>query len=165
MKRFIALILAMFIMSVAGTAFAAPEIMSVNDMGNATDLIILNNNTGEEITVFEKNYVISGSGQEGVTVTLYLYNSTDNVYKKLYIVTKDGEKKLMEWKIGPSGLFLGEVQLAEGNNWFALRAEDGASNYQVEKINVTFKKGFIAFIKDLSIGFSEIKDFMNSFKK
>lgn len=163
MKRFIAIIVMIFTMSVAGTAFAAPDIMSVNDRGNATDLIILNN-SGEEITVFSKDYVISGSGQEGVVVTLYIYNSTDNVYKKVYI-TKDGEPKLMEWKIGPSGLFMDEVQLVEGNNRFALRAEDGVSKYQVEKLNVIFKKGFITFIKDLSIGFNEIRDFMSNFKK
>lgn len=163
-KRLFQAIIIAFILSIAVTGFAAPDEMAADDKGNATDLIILNNPAGEEIVTFEKSYILSGSGQEGIIVTLYVYSSADNKYKKIFI-QEDGKLKPVEWQIGESGQFMNEIELSDGNNKFALRAEKDENTYQVEKLNITFKKGFLNTIKDLTIDFKDIKNFIDNIKK
>ncbi|MDK2801026.1 MAG: hypothetical protein PWP27_2436 [Clostridiales bacterium] len=157
-KRLLQIFIITFILSIPAVVMAAPDEMSTDDKGNATDLIILNNAVDEEITTFEENYILSGSGQEGVAVTLYVYNSESDKYQKVFI-TEEDIKKPVEWEIGASGLFAQQVDLKKGKNAFALRAELDEETYQVIKIDIKRQnKDFITKIKDLKIGIGNVLD-------
>ncbi|MGE4284153.1 MAG: hypothetical protein AB7G87_10580 [Clostridia bacterium] len=163
-KRLLQAMIVLIILSIATVGFAAPDEMETDDVGTATDLITIVSHEEKNITTYNDKEILSGSGQEGVTITLYVYNAEADNYKKV-ILTEDDVEKALEIELGASGLFAHELQLSEGVNRFALRAELNEDKYQVEKLEFDYKKGFVNTIKDISIGFKDVKDLFNNIKK
>ncbi len=153
-KKLVQLFIILAIISIVTIGFASPEEMSVDDNGNITGLIILNN--PREGNTFEKEYVLSGSGKEGIMLTVYMYNSETNNYKKVYIVDEVGIKPA-EWEIGASGIVMQEIQLEKGKNLISLRATLDDYNYQVIKIDVNLlSKDLLMRLKELNINLGDI---------
>jgi len=139
-------------------ALAAPATVSVDDQGTANGLIVITNpdiSESNKVSTTTSDYIISGYGQEGTDVCIYLYNPTDNVYKKIVI---DG--KSIEWEIGASGLFMQTIALVDGENKILIRAEADSNTYQIVKIDITLlKEGFLDRIKGLTIDIVKEKVF------
>ncbi len=72
-------------------SLAAPDKLEADAQGTVTGLIELSNFTGEEITTYEKSYILSGSGKEKVIVTVYAYDDTLG-FRKVKIVPEDNEE-------------------------------------------------------------------------
>lgn len=132
LKKVMQGIIVLCILSLSFTTFAAPDTIGTYDQGTTTGLIVVSNPPSVPYsTTYEKNYILSGWGQEGVNICLYLYSPAENVYKKLII---NGNS--VEWQIGASGLFMQPVTLSKGENKIAIRAEDGYGNSQVIQMDI-----------------------------
>lgn len=89
LKRFFFIIIIMSVLAVPAVGIAAPDELAPDAQGNTTGLIEIANFEDEELSTFEKNYILSGSGQEDVVVTLYVYTDTSQKYQKVVIAEKD----------------------------------------------------------------------------
>ena len=115
------------------TAFAAPESLAPDAIGNTKDLITITNPEGISDMTFDNSYVISGYGQVGTVVSVYSFNPETGLYEKLYktvtTVGEDGvtatEKKSVSSSIGESTLFFNTVNLVPGSNSYMVYAENG----------------------------------------
>ncbi len=113
------------------TAFAAPDTVAPDTVGNASGLVTVTNPNGSSDMSFDNSYVISGYGEVGTLVTIYTYNPATGLYEKLYkTVTTVSEAGVYETAqqavsctIGDSTLFLNTVNLNSGSNSFMLYAE------------------------------------------
>jgi len=128
-------------------AFAAPATVGVNEQGTTSGLIVITNPESTEVSVSQKEYVISGYGQEGTNVCLYLYSPSENLYRKVVI-----NGRSIEWEIGASRLFMLPVTLDTGSNKLMVRAEKDVYTYEIIKLDITLlKEGFLDRIKGLTI--------------
>lgn len=115
------------------TAFAAPDRLSPDDVGNTKALVTVTNPEGSADICFDSSYVISGYGEPGTVVTVYSFNNATGFYEKLYktvaTVGEDGTvatgKQSVSSTIGESTLFFNTVNLDFGSNSFMLYAEKG----------------------------------------
>ncbi len=85
MKRFVSLIITLSILIIPMVSYAAPDILESDAEGTAEGLIELNNADEEKVTTFEK-YLITGTGEENILVTLYIYDAINNQYTKATII-------------------------------------------------------------------------------
>ena len=115
------------------TAFAAPDCLSPDEVGNTKALVTVTNPEGSSDLTFNNSYVISGYGEIGTVVTVYFFNPGTGLYEKLYktvtTVGEDGviatEKRSVSSIIGESTLFFNTVNLEHGSNSYMLYAEKG----------------------------------------
>jgi hypothetical protein len=175
MKKLAFLFTIVCILFIGINVYAAPEEISPDMEGTVNDLIILSDfmDGTDSVSTFDTPYIISGSGQEGVTVTLYIYNEELSLYQKIKIkqvienVASDQaegetsvqteESKTVEYDlsfdVGASGLFMTDIDLNDGENKIALYAEkDDEDMYQIEKISINkLDKSFKTFIENLTV--------------
>ncbi len=142
MKKIIVSFIVLFaIIGVFGlTAFAAPDALYPDAVGNSSSLVVVTNPEGISDMTFDNSYVVSGYGEVGTVVTMYTYNPETGLYEKLYktvtTVSADGAYETAQQSvtstIGESTLFINTVNLASGSNSFMLYAENG-DNLQITK--------------------------------
>ncbi len=181
-RRILGTMLIILILSMTSVVFAAPEEFGADARGTVSGLIELSNSTGGEITTYEDSFIVAGSGKDGVIITLYLFDHASGMYRKFILNSNSGgnrdmsewvknsnyvvqqgdeyyvegneyvEGKIIRWRIGPSGLYIREIPLNEGENNLALYAEENVQNYEIVKFDITrLKKGFLMKIKDMSV--------------
>lgn len=133
-KRIASLMILAAIIGIFGiTAYAAPDSLAPDAVGNTKALVTVTNPEGTSDLTFDSSYVISGYGEIGTVVTVYFFNSETGFYEKLYktvtTVGEDGviatEKQSVSSTIGGSTLFFNTVNLANGSNSYMLYAEKG----------------------------------------
>jgi hypothetical protein len=113
------------------SAFAAPDSLSPDEVGNTKALITVTNPEGTSDLTFDNSYVFSGYGEIGTVVTVYYFNSDSGLYEKLYktvtTVGEDGvvatEQQSASCTIGESTLFFNTVNLEQGTNSYMVYAE------------------------------------------
>lgn len=139
--------------------FASPETLGTDIEGTTSDLIIVTKPENQKDSTFNSSYIISGYGMGGTLVTLYAYDEVDGVYKKVYneskYIDENGSSQWVqtgaEVKIGTSGLFMGTVELGQGENTILVRAENG-EHIQFMKLSLTkFNSNIIDLIKSLTV--------------
>ncbi len=140
------------------SAFAAPDTIAVDTVGNSNDLIVVTKPKNQKDSTFDSSYIVSGYGKEDTTVGFYLYSADDNVYKRIlteiqYIDTDGSVQKSkipVEVKIGASGLFINTISLSHGINDILIRAEKG-ENVQLMKLSITkYSYNLFDIIKSLT---------------
>jgi len=125
--------------------FAAPDTIYSSDIGNSSNLIAISNPDAQYSSTFDKSYVISGYGNEGVRVYLYIGSGNGTYYLQKY----DGIP--VSWTIGASGLFMRQIKLSKGINYILLRAEASYGSYQNTKRNITqLNQSFLDIIKSFT---------------
>lgn len=135
-------VLVLCIISILGV-FAAPDTVSADATGNTYDLLVVTHPQNQKDSTFDSTYIVSGYGKEGTVVTLYWYDATDGVYKKVYnetqYVDENGATQTAYSEatvtIGASGLFMNSISLVQGTHNILVRAENG-ENVQVMKISL-----------------------------
>ncbi|WHH57402.1 hypothetical protein [Petroclostridium sp. X23] len=164
-KRLIQAFIVTMALSVATVGFAAPDAMEIDDDGTVDDLITIISPAEENVTTYNEVEPISVSGREGVSIAVYVYDNGSSKYRN--IMLKDDEGELVnEIELGASGLFAQELDLVEGVNQFALRAQLSDEVYQVEKIGFTLMKALADKIKGLPTGYyREYKDLLKNANK
>lgn len=101
------------------------------------DFVTVGRPYGDE-TVFKTSYMISGNAnEEGVAVSLYIYDASLEDYVPLKTV--DGET---EFVVGASGFFMREVVLNQGENQIMINSfyEYDRENIQSDKFTITVLK-------------------------
>ena len=133
-KRIVSLMILAAIIGIFGTtAFAAPDSLAPDAVGNTKALVTVTNPEGTSDLTFDSSYVISGYGEIGTVVTVYFFNPVTGLYEKLYktvtTVGEDGviatEKQSVSSTIGGSTLFYNTVNLSNGSNSYMLYAQKG----------------------------------------
>ncbi len=162
MKRIFSVFLMLLVLSLCQLgvfASESPETLESNIEGTTSDLIIVTKPENQKDSTFESTYIISGYGMGGTVVTLYSYNEEADVYEKVYnkaqYIDEDGEAQLVqsgaEVTIGTSGLFMGSVDLGQGENIILVRAANG-EHVQFMKLSLTkFSYNIIDLIKSLTV--------------
>lgn len=115
------------------SAFAAPDVLNPDAIGNTKALVTVTNPEGNSDMTFENSYVISGYGEIGTVVTVYFFNPETGLYEKFYktvtTIGEDGvtatEKQSVSSTIGESTLFFNTINLYYGSNSYMLYAEKG----------------------------------------
>ncbi len=162
MKRFFSVLLMLAVLTVCQVGVFAsdsPETLAADIEGTTSDLIIVTKPENQKDSTFESTYIISGYGMGGTVVTLYSYNEAEDVYEKVYnevrYIDEDGGSQLLqtgaEVTIGTSGLFMGSVDLGQGENIILVRAANG-DHVQFMKLSLTkFSYNIIDLIKSLTV--------------
>lgn len=116
--------------------------------GNVTNLINVRNPSAGTVNTTTKSFAISAIAKSGVTITVYAFNNTTNLYEKVY----DENNQLMQTVVGASNLYAQTLMLKQGSNKFMLVAsKDGL--VQTAKFEVTLlKASFKDKLKYLTIG-------------
>lgn len=149
MKRilFLLIMLAAIIGIFGMTAYAAPDSLAPDAIGNTKALITVTNPEGQSDICFDNSYVFSGYGEVGTVVTVYSFSNETGCYEKLYkTVTTVGEDGVVSTKdeavssvIGGSTLFFNTVNLEQGLNSYMIYAEKDdlvqISKYMIVKHN------------------------------
>ena len=126
MKRLSALVIAIILIMSAVCVYAKnPATLSSNDIGSATDLVVVKKPETKNSATVKKTYGITGTGKSGVEVAYYKHNGIT------YVSLKDANGAMAQTKIGNAGVFYKQVALSEGNNKFAVRAQAPNGAYQV----------------------------------
>lgn len=159
MKKLFSFFLVPVILLVFGIGvFASPETISADVTGTTSDLISITKPENQKDSTFNSTYIISGYGMGGTVVTLYGYNPQTGLYEKVYNATEfvnaNGESQNVqtsaEVTIGTSGLFMGAVNLGDGENTILVRAANG-DQVQLMKLSLTkYNYNIIDLIKALS---------------
>lgn len=124
----------------SGAAMAAPDTLYAGTSGSTNDLIVITNPPSDKAATFDMSYIISGYGQEGATVTIYLYEN--GVYNKTEY----------SWKIGASGLFFKKITLAKGKNAILCYAETNGGSTQVVPLEITYLgSGFLDALNNVKV--------------
>ena len=126
------------------SVFASPDTISADSTGNSNGLVVVTKPKNQKDSTFSSDYVISGYGKEGTTVTLYGYSEEEGLYKKIFNETQfvdvSGNVQTAltasEVKIGASGLFMNSIPLNQGLNNLLVRAENG-DKLQLMKLSLT----------------------------
>lgn len=126
MKKLVALFAAMLIIFSSFVSYAAnPATISSSDAGTAWDLIVVRKPETKNSATLKKNYGITGTGKNGVSVAYYKFNGS------AYVALKNSNGAMVQTKVGNAGVFYKQVNLSEGHNKFAVRAEHPNGSYQV----------------------------------
>lgn len=125
MKKLGAFIIAAFVILCSTVSFAAvPDVVYPGDNGNVLDLIVVRKPETKNSATLKKTYGITGTGKNGVTVSYYKFNGS------AYVSLKNADGNTMKTTIGSAGVFYKQVNLSEGHNKFAVRAENASGSYQ-----------------------------------
>lgn len=159
MKRVFSICLIVAVLLVcSANVFASPETLPANVSGTTSDLIIITKPENQKGSTFSSSYIISGYGMGGTVVTLYSYDSAAGIYRKVYntsqYINGNGDSQKVqtgaEVTIGTSGLFMGTVALAQGENTILVRAANG-NRVQYMKLYLTkYSYNIVDLIKSLS---------------
>lgn len=159
MKKFYAVLLTFLFCFIGNIlTFAAPDTVAADAEGNTHDLIVVTSPQNQKDSTFDSEYIISGYGREGTSVTFYWHDSVENLYKKIYneaeYVDENGakQKTYNEAKVtvGASGLFMNTIVLAPGGNNLLIYAENG-ENVQLMRLSVTkYNYNLFDIIKSLT---------------
>jgi len=126
MKKLSAIIIALTILlSSLCVSAANPNTVPGNDVGTASNLIVVKKPETKNSATLKKTYGITGTGKNGVEVAYYKWNGTT------YVSVKDPNGAMAQTTIGTAGVFYKQVSLAEGHNKFAVRAEAPSGTYQI----------------------------------
>lgn len=158
MKKISAFILSCMILFGTSAVFAAPDTVGSDETGDTYDLISVTNPAYQQDSTFETAYVLEGHGLESTLVTLYWYDSANDVYRKVYDHGQGYDEagnpitiyNEAVFTLGASGQFKKSVELYSGLNSLLLYAErDGMR--QLVKLNITkYNYNFIDIIKSLT---------------
>ena len=118
-----ALITAVLVISFS--AYAAPATIAPGQTGGNGNFIVIQNPPTDKAATFDKSYIISGYGKQGVNV--YIYKLENGTYVKTDY----------SWTIGASGLFFKKITLAKGKNALICYAEAGNAN-QTVPLEITY---------------------------
>ena len=126
MKKIIAVLSAFLILCFSFSAYAAnPAVIQANDAGTAWDMIVVRKPETKNSATIKKTYGITGTGKNGVSVSYYKFNGST------YSAIKNSNGEIAQTKVGSAGVFYKQVNLSEGHNKFAVRAEHPNGLYQV----------------------------------
>ena len=140
------------------SVFASPDTVAAGSTGNSNGLVVVTKPKNQKDSTFSADYVISGYGKEGSTVTFYNYSDEDGVYKKIFNTAQylDANGNVQtapvacEVKIGASGLFMNSIPLSQGLNNVLVRAENG-DKLQFMKLSLTrYSYNLFDIIKSLT---------------
>lgn len=112
-----ALITAVLVISFS--AYAAPATIAPGQTGGNGNFIVIQNPPTDKAATFDKSYIISGYGKQGVNV--YIYKLENGTYVKTDY----------SWTIGASGMFFKKINLTKGTNALICYAEDGGVSQSV----------------------------------
>lgn len=124
MKKAVSLLIALVMILSVTTAFAAPYSVSSGYSGNTKGLIVITNPEYQKSNTLERNYTITGYGNNGVNVGVYRLSGGNYV-------------RFANFGIGASGLFMRQVNLYNGKNSLMLIAENGWGGVQTERLEIT----------------------------
>ncbi len=139
----VALLLLVFMMGTAVSAYAAPDVLPGSVESTAAALVTLK--APEQLTTSTNNrkLPISATAPQGVLVSVYRYNYSTGCYHKITA----GDVPL-ESVVGSTMLFAGQVDLTSGMNKFLIRGAWDDSVYTVVKFDVNvLNEGFMDRIK------------------
>ena len=126
MKKLITAIAVLLIIFSSFSAYAAnPASINANDAGTAWDLIVVRKPETKNSATLKKTYGITGTGKNGVSVAYYKFNGS------AYVSLKNANGAIAQTTVGNAGVFYKQVNLSEGHNKFAVRAEHPNGAYQV----------------------------------
>lgn len=125
MKKIIAMFLvALMMMAMSVSAFAAPASLSSGTKGNSYNLITIKKPETSVSSTTKKNYAISAVGGNGTEAGIYKWNGSS------YVLKSSGT-------IGSSGIFVRQLSLETGMNRLAVWAGKGSSTQVIHlEINV-----------------------------
>lgn len=114
-----------------GVFAAHPATITSNETGTATDLIVVKKPETRNSATTKTTYGITGTGKNGVSVAYYISDGSE------YSLMKNSNGETAKTKIGAAGVFYKQVNLYEGHNKFAVRAEyNGAVQVTYFDINL-----------------------------
>lgn len=139
-------VIAAILMTLSGLcAFAEhPAAIGSSESSTASDLVVVKKPETKNSATTKTTYGITGTGKSGVSVAYYVSDGNDG-YTQLR--TDDGEA--VKTQIGAAKVFYKQVNLSEGHNKFAVRAEYNGL-YQITYFDINLIK-------------QEVIDNMNSF--
>ncbi len=112
-----ALITAVLVISFS--AYAAPATIAPGQTGGNGNFIVIQNPPTDKAATFDKSYIISGYGKQGVNV--YIYKLENGTYVKTDY----------SWTIGASGMFFKKINLTKGTNGLIWYGEVGGVSQSV----------------------------------
>lgn len=132
MKRIAAIFTAILILLSGLTVFAEhPATIGSGESSTATDLIVVKKPETRNSATTKTTYGITGTGKNGVSVAYYISDGSG------YSLMKNSKGEAAQTKIGAAGVFYKQVNLYEGHNKFAVRAEyNGLSQVTYFDINL-----------------------------
>lgn len=152
-KMAVCAVLAIFILSISISCFAAPEVISAYDGGTAYGLMTVKKPETSVSSTTKKNYTLSAVCVSGAQVSLYSYNPADGQFH----LKRDGWGNALSKTVSASGVYLQEVDLAKETNYLLLRAEYGEGNYQHVRLDITLlDQGLLDSIRGFAANFRSI---------
>lgn len=135
------------------SCYAAPPSVNASDSGNVSGLIVVKKPETAVSTTTKKVYTISAVSIEGIEISIYGYNYNTG----LFDLKKDSYGNPYISRVGATGLFVRDIELAEGTNYLLIRAQYGDSLYQNIRFDITLmKQESIDSIKGYSSSFSSM---------
>lgn len=146
MKRAFIAIVAALILSTSVCAFAAqPDSIASGAGGTVSNLIVVRKPETVNSATTRNLYGITGVGNYGVNVAFYRFDGS----QYLPITLSDGAR--VQTTIGAAGIFYKQVELREGHNYFAVRAEASDGSCQIVYFDINLlKQEIINNIKNLT---------------
>ena len=138
-----ALITAVLVISFS--AYAAPATIAPGQTGGNGNFIVIQNPPTNKAATFDKSYIISGYGKQGVNV--YIYKLENGTYVKTDY----------SWTIGASGMFFKKINLTKGTNALICYAEDGGVSQSVYLQITYLGTDLTNKINDIRIGLDTLK--------
>ncbi|MBQ4543344.1 MAG: hypothetical protein IJA19_04155 [Clostridia bacterium] len=138
-----ALITAVLVISFS--AYAAPATIAPGQTGGNGNFIVIQNPPTDKAATFDKSYIISGYGKQGVNV--YIYKLENGTYVKTDY----------SWTIGASGMFFKKINLTKGTNALICYAEDGGVSQSVYLQITYLGTDLTNKINDIRIGIDTLK--------
>ncbi|MBQ2754422.1 MAG: hypothetical protein IJM94_02355 [Clostridia bacterium] len=138
-----ALITAVLVISFS--AYAAPATIAPGQTGGNGNFIVIQNPPTDKAATFDKSYIISGYGKQGVNV--YIYKLENGTYVKTDY----------SWTIGASGMFFKKINLTKGTNALICYAEDGGVSQSVYLQITYLGTDLTNKINDIRIGLDTLK--------
>lgn len=134
MKKIIALVLCLIVMSLPLTSLAAPEFLGSSYVGTADYLVDILNPDSFSTTTSNSVCVVSAAAKAGTNVAIYMYDVSTGMYRK--INTYFNGVKFEETAVGASGLYARQMLLREGLNKILVYAQKDNA-VQTTRLEVT----------------------------
>lgn len=137
LKFITAVILCILIGALPILSMASYETLPADYKGNSEVLIDIKNPETAVSSTANKACVISAVALPGTTVTLYSYDSVNNIYTKMY-----SEGLALETVVGAAGLYAQNIELKQGVNSILVVAQSGDA-VETAKLDITYIKNSI----------------------
>ena len=138
LKFITAVILCILIGAFPLLSMASSETLAADYKGNSEILIDIKNPETAVSSTANKVCVISAVALPGTTVTLYSYDSANDIYTKMY-----SEGAALETVVGAAGLYAQNIELKQGANSILVVAQSGDA-VETAKLDITHIKNSIA---------------------